>query len=380
MGFAEESVMGCKGTTFTLLALLVACQSTQENKSNPAAAGGKSGANQVNSDGGTDSTAGGAQAIGTGGAAVFTGGTAGTTDVAIVNGGIAGTTFIVVHTGGVAGQSGINTCPMADGVCSAPCISVPIARGCGDVLQRETLCMEAAIPVTAPACGVHIATGALYRLDVTRPPPIEGWQRDINPFSMVTGYRACVQSEVDATNCWPAAQESAQTVTFQVTNESTVIRKLATSGMSCSAFGIERVEDSSALLLGVDGVMCPPCPMASVSCDPGRRTTFTELAPGDTYALSWDARERLLVEHIVACPNSNVQVHDPVGIPMRSAPGQYRAQIGVGYLGAAGAGPGSDYIYPHFPEVHPVCRSAEQISVEFTLPPTGNVVVPVSIR
>lgn len=372
--------MGCKGTTFTLLALLVACQSTQDKKPNLAATGGKSDANHLYEVGGTDSIAGGTQVIGTTGATIASGGTAGTTDVAIITGGTAGTTFAIVHTGGVAGQSGINICPMANGVCPGPCVSVPISRGCGDALQRETLCVDAAIPVTAPACGVHIATGALYRLDVTRPPPIEGWQRDINPFSMVSGYRACVQSEVDATNCWPAAQESTQTVTFQVTNESSVNRKLATSGTSCSAFGIERIEDSSALLLGVDGVMCPPCPMASVSCDPGRRTSFTELAPGDTYALSWDARELLLVEHIVACSNSNVQVHDPDGIPMRSAPGQYRAQIGVGYLGAAGAGPGSDYIYPHFPEVHPVCRSAEQISVEFTLPPTGNVVVPVSIR
>jgi hypothetical protein len=285
--------------------------------------------------------------------------------------GAGGTTGIAEPSiAGSGGTGGVTACALENGVCPSPCTTLAVVHGCGGAAQRESLCV-AVSPVTAiPACGVNLATGKIYRLDVSRPAPTTGWQMADNPFRSIPGYRACDKTEIAATDCWPVEEAANQKVTFQVTNESGVSQSLLTNGFGCSTFGIQREADQTQLLLGVDELLCPCPPRA---CDPGRIENFTSLAPGATHALEWDARELQLVERIVACQSQDE--HEPHGVPVRAKPGRYRASIGLDYQGAAGnAG------WAHVPTVYPVCKSQRKIDVEFTLPESGDVVVPVSLK
>lgn len=354
---------------FAILAALTACGGNVDSSLSRDPRGGAAGQSQRH-EGGSPAT-GGSVDSGSGTLAIETGGTVGTQTVSPDTGGNFGASgnSAFAGTAGVAGAS--SDCTGVAGICPTGCASLPVLhmQGCGTEALRENICLPVAPTVQAPACGLRASTGEIYRLAFERPPPWQAWQTYQNLFASIADFRACNQSEIDASNCWPAEVVSTRKVTFLVTNGADADRYLVKSGTGCTPFAIQRGPDWTSLPLAVDTAWCP---CTSMHCDAGGSGNFVQLVPGASATLEWDAREMQLVEELVNC-SSTKDEHEPHGIPMPVGPGTYRVTVGYEL-----DGPG--YGSAQMPGVQPMCLSRNKSSQEFALPDSGDLVVSLTLR
>jgi len=188
----------------------------------------------------------------------------------------------------------------------------------------------------------------------------------------------------------PTEVPSFQTVTFRITNVGYSDRFVAMRGWYCTPHGIDSVTDigvrAVALQLGFE-CRCE-CP------NPGKpyANGLHRLRLGETYEIVWDARQLITYTMSWDCaqhgwPQAGVQ-QIPEGVLQPVGPGRYQAVFGVeDNLPDTCPGDGPDYSCDRqgdygFPPsfsggVAPVCSSTHNVTAGFTLPATGNILVPV---
>jgi hypothetical protein len=286
--------------------------------------------------------------------------------------------------GGVGGTQAVR-CGQVGVDCPAGCQAVPVTRGCGALAELTTICADAATGIWGADCGVRASDGAVYRVHATYPFGPDYWggnETAPSSFATVPGFRPCVQAEVDASDCLPPEGVSTQTVTVVVTNTGSTDLYLVVGGYSCTALELDRLRDGTQV---VQSIYPPITCFSEWEYWP---TTVTEILPaGESRTLTWDARELELVEQVVTCyqgqpTEGSVNAHELTGIARRSAPGLYRLTVRFDRTSCA---------YPDCfdkimrPLTHDLprtsgCPADAAISVDFTLPISGDVTVPISIE
>jgi len=189
-------------------------------------------------------------------------------------------------------------------------------------------------------------------------------------------------AEVAVTEC-PKELASARTVTFAITNKSSADRWLVLRGAFCTPFSVEGLD----LELGWQcGCECP---------NPGspRVESYRRVPAGATYELVWDARRLLTCEESLDCSSWG-----PTAMPVKMTRGMHQPAPSGTYSAAisfeesvptkcsvSGDDASCPWSYGGGTSALPRaiasrCESTKTATVSFTLPASGNVVVPVTIE
>ena len=100
-------------------------------------------------------------------------------------------------TAGNAGSGGAPVeCPTDGSDCPDGCFELPVRTGCEPDLVRSHVCTAGRYDTTRIGCGVRESDGAVFYVDA----PYDSTS-GLNPFYEIEGFRACTQSEVDASDC-----------------------------------------------------------------------------------------------------------------------------------------------------------------------------------
>ena len=125
----------------------------------------------------------------------------------------------------------------------------------------------------------------------------------------------------------PSELDSTRTVTVVVRNDSDQTRYVATTGIGCAPFGIERVEGAEATTVALGfAVECALCQSAPAHCDgpSSGAGAMTAVPPGESMELLWDARGLALCSSPKAdCPFRSEQK----GALQPVASGDYRFSL-----------------------------------------------------
>lgn len=173
-----------------------------------------------------------------------------------------------------------------------------------------------------------------------------------------------------------------QSVTFQIVNGSSEDRYLVTNGTYCSPYGVKRAGDPDNL------PMDPPyncfCECAPVSPHP---TGYRRLAPAGTFDLVWDARALNTCHSQMACDEYGFKFCAPITLfgAQPLAPGDYAVTIGADaqpHEDCSATGPDTYECNPYtnLDKSGPACGAILKTTVDLTLPPSGDVVVPVVLN
>jgi len=180
----------------------------------------------------------------------------------------------------------------------------------------------------------------------------------------------------------PKEIDSRQKVTFAITNNATSDRWVVMRGMFCTTFSIGGLQLQTGFVCGCE---CP---------NPGsaRVDAYKRIAPGATYELTWDARALVTYEEALDCsmwgPGAAQKVTRGVLQPVKA--GSYTATIALeetvptkcsvsgdeatcpwSYGGFTGSVPG---------QIAARCESTKSADKTFTLPASGDIVVPISLE
>lgn len=176
----------------------------------------------------------------------------------------------------------------------------------------------------------------------------------------------------------PSEVPSSQTVTFDVTNTSTLAVYVMTEGTFCDAFDVGVSRN-----LGFQcGCECPPPPKPH-----GR--VYVRVDPGMSHTITWDARALVEVPYTEHCalPVSDQTAPRVAGVPQPAVPGSYSVDVAYETTIPDGCSVNGmflecDTLEPAEetpPLVAELCPATQLESVAFTLPATGDVTVPVAI-
>lgn len=186
----------------------------------------------------------------------------------------------------------------------------------------------------------------------------------------------------------PMDLQSRQTVTLQITNVGSSDRFVAMRGWNCTPYGIDLMTGAGVRAVALQlGFQCRcECP------NPGKpyANGLHRLRAGEIYEVIWDARQLITYSMSWDCaqhgwPGAGVQ-QVAVGVLQPVDTGRYQAVFGVeDSLPDNCPGDGPDYNcnmqgndgFPLSDVVAPVCSTTQNVSVGFTLPAAGNIVVPV---
>lgn len=177
----------------------------------------------------------------------------------------------------------------------------------------------------------------------------------------------------------PMEEPSRQTVTFHFTT-SAASRYVPVAALGCGLFSIERRDPTSS----VQTALANPCgPCATCPNPTPGILVVHELLPGEFTDLLWDGRETTVVSESVSCGGAGSVTYDrPIAMPL--PPGRYAARLAA----FTSAPPGCDTSGVCNPPVTTtqtalpyasLCTSEAPIEVEFELPASGDVSVPVSV-
>jgi hypothetical protein len=178
----------------------------------------------------------------------------------------------------------------------------------------------------------------------------------------------------------PVEQPSKQTVTFHLTTSGGGSHWVAFTGMGCTVFSIGRL-NPTAIVQTEQANPCGPC--ASCPNPPSGTTVVRAVTTTTAVDLTWDAREITIVREATSCPHGGVASYDHA-FAKPVPPGHYSARFAV--FGALPAACGTNGICS--PPVTTsqtalpyasICTSDAPVDVEFDLPPTGNITVPVPV-
>jgi hypothetical protein len=232
-------------------------------------------------------------------------------------------------------------------------------------------------------CGVRLDDGEVFLVDA--PPPVAG-MRSLNVFESLPGFRSCFQSELDAIICDEPDPPSVVNVRFEISNNTSGPVWVVHEGNFCTPFEVRRLPDLTQLILS------PVAQSSTCSCfqgDPTHSGKIVRLERGSTLTISWTGYELENYAALVACPTDTWAC--PYGYrPLSAAAGRYQAAFGAirdaqniyvvacetnGFCGYAGG-----FTWPNSC-IRGLVGSDEiaRPTVEFDLPETGDVVVPVSI-
>jgi len=178
----------------------------------------------------------------------------------------------------------------------------------------------------------------------------------------------------------PVEEPSKQIVTFHLTTSAGGSRWVAFTGMGCTVFSIGRFNPTAT----VQTAQANPCgPCASCPNPPSGTTAVRAVTTTTAVDLTWDARETTIVREVASCPNGGVGSYDRA-FAKPVPPGHYVAHLAV--FGALPAACGTNGICS--PPVTTnqmalpyasICTSDAPVDVEFDLPATGNITVPVPL-
>jgi hypothetical protein len=336
--------------------------------------GGSSGAVPTRGSGGSAGGAAGTASTGKGGqgGTNVTGGNGGTGD----EGGV----------GGVAGEGPV--CPSNGTSCPSGCFELPVVTGCGDDAKHSVLCSETEVTGTALDCGTRIEDGAIFYVDTD----VATTGFAPSPFAAIEGFRACTPFEaIDASCNRITTEPSVVTVRFDVTNRRTSPIWIISDGMSCEALRVAR-SSGGTLLLGAPTWCVVPCLFPNT--DPSGNYTVTRIEPGATFSIPWDGREVRQFDAASPCAQNSGICQGTASVPAPA--GRYRAGFVVetdtnsmryqAYAQACGASAtcsgGGPYLQHSL--VGLAClqndATAPVVNVEFDLPASGELVVPVPIE
>jgi hypothetical protein len=260
-----------------------------------------------------------------------------------------------------------------------------VRTGCDADLERSRVCTAGRYDTARIGCGVRESDGRVFYVDA----PYDSVS-GLNPFYEIEGFRACTQSEVDASDCRDFTDVPAsRSVRFDVTNAGAEPLLLANASQGCAWLGIERAPDWEELILDLNR----PCGSTCYwSADIEGTLDFVRLEPGESHSVEWDGRAAETADTIRVCEepaNGWPRHHDDRCIGGRIVPvepGRYR----VALIARS----------PTLPYLARQCGTAETCTVlldaygvnsyqercedasalaEFDVPEAGDVVVPVTL-
>ena len=175
-------------------------------------------------------------------------------------------------------------------------------------------------------------------------------------------------------------EPSKQTVTFHLTTSAGASRWVGFNGMGCSVFSIER-RNPTAIVHTALASPCGPC--ASCPNPPSGTTVVRAVTTASSVDILWDARETTAVRETVTCGDGGFGSYDHA-FSKPVPPGRYVARLAA--FGSLPASCGTNGICsPPVTTIEmalpyaSICASDAPVEVEFDLPATGNLTVPVSV-
>jgi hypothetical protein len=218
---------------------------------------------------------------------------------------------------------------------------------------------------------------------------VDGGPADVGPEAEDAG------GDPDAAACpardGGASTPSRQTVRFALTNTSSAAWFVAEDGLQCAARALRR-GDAPLVLTFNHGPECE-----GVGPQESFVWTWLEVPPGAQVELTWDARELLPTTYCVDCEargqpgRGQVEVATVYAAP--AAAGAYHATLltardladacgrlddGSGRWSCGGPVPGAGAPWPRYGDA-PTCAAPEALEFTFSLPASGDLVVPVAL-
>ncbi len=325
---------------------------------------------------------------GTGGAVAGTSGSPGAGGGGRGSGGASGTDAGV----GAAGAAGAPvTCPVEGPDCPEGCLELEVTSGCDANRRAYTLCTEAPIDPVQTSCGVRESDGEI--LYVAAP---YGQGPAPNLFYGLEGFRPCTQEEIDRTDCRDLTDLPAtRSVRFDVANARASTVWLAISSEYCASLGIDRASDGEELILSLHRPCDSHC---GIQVEGYAGANFVRLDPGEASSFEWDGRAARTAPTLVACEISGDDPPWPEGTDDACVggsiapvtPGRYRASLLIetnsnDFIARSCRDAETCFVELDFAVVGSFderCQegSPDWMPVEFEIPESGDVVVPLTLE